>query len=317
DAEQRPSRLVAADWASVLYYGTTDAAETAVIAQQPAKAPATIDAAAAAAAAAADPVRTPPARSHLPRRVPGAATAGTGEQRRSILEDLDFFTVFQPIRELESDDAVGFEALTRFADGRSPDAVLAEAQAQDQAGELDAALVRSALSAAAELPEDVWVSINVSASLAARPDLLVADLAASPRPVVIEFVADTREDPGAWIAALPPHVSIAVDDAGAGYDSLALVESLRPAFMKLDRTTVTGIEIDAARQAFVGTLVAFAEEHGCQVIAEGVETAGERQALVDAGVHLGQGYLLGRPMPVERTHEATHPRAALGGVGAG
>ncbi|MHB1139625.1 MAG: glycosyltransferase family 2 protein, partial [Microthrixaceae bacterium] len=48
DAERGPSRLVAADWASVLYYGTTDAAETAVIAQQPAKAPATIDAAAAA-----------------------------------------------------------------------------------------------------------------------------------------------------------------------------------------------------------------------------------------------------------------------------
>lgn len=65
--------------------------------------------------------------------------------------------------------------------------------------------------------------------------------------------------------------------------------------MKLDRTTVTGIAIDAARQAFVGTLVAFAEEHGCQVIAEGVETDEERWSLADAGVHLGQGYLLGRP----------------------
>jgi len=71
-----------------------------------------------------------------------------------------------------------------------------------------------------------------------------------------------------------------VDDAGAGYDSLALVEALRPAFMKLDRTTVTGIEIDAARQAFVGSLVRFAEEHGCQVIAEGVETDGELIAMI-------------------------------------
>ena len=73
--------------------------------------------------------------------------------------------------------------------------------------------------------------------------------------------------------------------------------------MKLDRTTVTGIEIDAARQAFVRTLVTFAEQHGCRVIAEGVETDAEREALHDAGVHLAQGYLLGRPVPVDRTGE--------------
>ena len=59
--------------------------------------------------------------------------------------------------------------------------------------------------------------------------------------------------------------------------------------MKLDRTTVTGIEIDAARQAFVGTLVAFAEEHGCQVIAEGVETDAEPECARDAGVQPRSG----------------------------
>jgi EAL domain-containing protein (putative c-di-GMP-specific phosphodiesterase class I)/cellulose synthase/poly-beta-1,6-N-acetylglucosamine synthase-like glycosyltransferase len=306
DGADAVRELAVADWASVLYYGTTDAAETAVIAKRPTTAAATASTETSPAGTRGVPlVPTPPARSSLPKRKPGTAALSGVESSHSF-EGIDFFTVFQPIRELDSDEAVGFEALTRFADGRSPDAVLAEAQAQDRAGELDAALVRAALDAASELPEGVWVSINVSPALAERPDLLIADLATSRRPVVVEFVADTREDPSGWIAALPPHVSVAVDDAGAGYDSLALVEALRPAYMKLDRTTVTGIEIDAARQAFVGTLVGFAEEHGCQVIAEGVETLGERQALVDAGVHLGQGYLLGRPMPVERTHDAQH-----------
>lgn len=293
------------DWASVLYYGTTDAAETAVIAKRPTSTP---------TSGSTSNVQAPPSRSTLPKRVPRPVDA-TVTAASSSFEGIDFFTVFQPIRDLDTDLPVGFEALTRFADGRSPDAVLAEAQATDHADELDAALVRAALAASADLPDDVWVSINVSPALARRPDLLAADLADAQRPVVVEFVADTREDPGAWAASLPANVLVAVDDAGAGYDSLALVEALRPAFMKLDRTTVTGIEIDAARQAFVGTLVVFAEEHGCQVIAEGVETDGERQALVDAGVHLGQGYLLGRPMPVERTRDLRPTEASAAAVG--
>jgi EAL domain-containing protein (putative c-di-GMP-specific phosphodiesterase class I)/cellulose synthase/poly-beta-1,6-N-acetylglucosamine synthase-like glycosyltransferase len=279
-AEPAPAAAVS-DWASVLYYGTTDAAETAVIAQRPTRQPLQ---------------RHAPSTPTLPE--PHAEPATVAAQGANSFEGIDFFTVFQPICDLATGDAVGFEALTRFADGRRPDEVLAEAQAGDRAGELDAALVRAALDAAQALPVGAWVSINVSPALAARPGLLAADLLEVERPVVLEFVVGADVDPATWSAALPPHVLVAIDDAGAGYDSLALVDALRPSFMKLDRTTVTGIEIDAARQAFVGTLVGFAEDHGCEVIAEGVESEGERAALVDAGVHLGQGYLLGRPRAV-------------------
>jgi EAL domain-containing protein (putative c-di-GMP-specific phosphodiesterase class I) len=140
----------------------------------------------------------------------------------------------------------------------------------------------------------------VSSALAARPEVLAEALDEAPCPVVIEYSSDGITDPAEWVATLPDDVLVAVDDAGVGYDSLALLEHLRPSFMKLDRTTVTGIEIDAARRAFVGTLVAFAEDHGCEVIAEGVETDAELEALREAGVRLGQGYLLGRPAPVEQ-----------------
>jgi EAL domain-containing protein (putative c-di-GMP-specific phosphodiesterase class I) len=51
-------------------------------------------------------------------------------------------------------------------------------------------------------------------------------------------------------------------------------------------------------------LAEFAREHDCRVIAEGIETEAERDALRDAGVDLGQGYFLGRPVPVDRTSEA-------------
>ena len=73
--------------------------------------------------------------------------------------------------------AVGFEALTRFADGRSPDVALADAEATGRAVELDAALVRSAVAAAVGLPVGTWVSINVSAALAGVSITLEATLA--------------------------------------------------------------------------------------------------------------------------------------------
>ena len=93
---------------------------------------------------------------------------------------------------------------------------------------------------------------------------------------------------------------IAIDDAGAGYESLARIEKLRPAFLKLHRDAVSGLENDSARQMFVKSLVTFADQHDCKIIAEGVETEAERDALRDAGVHLGQGYFVGRPVPIDR-----------------
>ncbi len=284
---------ITTDWASILYYGTADTAETSVIARRPSLA-VSREARADGAVAQEGPVAPRRSADASPRRC------------RGLFEEFTFFSVFQPIVDLELDRPVGFEALTRFADGRRPDVALADAQATGRALELDTELVRSALAAAAGLPDGAWVSINLSPALAGQADVLAELLSGAPCPVVVEYAADGVTDPAEWVALLPENVLVAVDDAGAGYDSLALLENLRPSFMKLDRTTVTGIEIDAARQAFVRTLVTFAEDHGCEVIAEGVETVAEREALRDAGVQFAQGYLLGRPVPVDRTGELIH-----------
>ena len=86
----------------------------------------------------------------------------------------------------------------------------------------------------------------------------------------------------------------------AGYDTLARMESLKPAFLKLGRASLAGIETEGARRASIRSLVDFARQHGCTVIAEGLESAQQRDALVACGVPLGQGFYLGRPVPVER-----------------
>jgi EAL domain-containing protein (putative c-di-GMP-specific phosphodiesterase class I)/cellulose synthase/poly-beta-1,6-N-acetylglucosamine synthase-like glycosyltransferase len=230
-------------------------------------------------------------------QAPAPGRSGRGPQTRSnSFEEFNFFTVFQPIFELESGQVVGYEALTRFADGTRPERGLAAAQAQGIAIDLDAALIRAALASATALPAGTWLSVNVSADLLRRPHELEPLLAESSRPLVLEVAEADRAD----LDDLPDGVRIAVDDAGAGYDTLARLETLKPAFLKLGRAALAGVEAEGARRASIRSLVEFARENNCTVIAEGIESAQQRDALAACGVPLGQGFYLGRPVPVER-----------------
>ena len=231
-------------------------------------------------------------RSAQPGRKPGAGLPG----KSNSFEEFNFFTVFQPIFELDSGEVVGYEALTRFADGTRPERGLAAAEALGVHIDLDAALIRAALASANALPADTWLAINVSGDLLRRPRELEPLLAESSRPLVLE-ITDAE---GADLGNLPEGVRVAVDDAGAGYDSLARMEALKPGFLKLSRATIAGVETEGARRASIRSLVEFAREHDCTVIAEGIESQPQRDALVECGVPLGQGFHLGRPVPVER-----------------
>ncbi len=317
-ALQRPSTKAApdadatVDWASILYYGNTDAADTAVV---PTRRDAVEVMAEAGLTDDLGMLGGVEADLETAAAIEADALESVVSSGRPELSDVansfdgvEFFTVFQPISDLESGRPVGFEAFTRFADGRAPDAVLAEAARSGRGDELDAALVHAAIDAAADLPDDTWVSINVSGSLAGRPDVLTAALSASNRPVVVEIIVEPDTMPADWQAVRSGGARLAVDDSGAHDDEREVLGRLTPSFMKLDRSTVTGIEIDAQRQTYVGMLVAAADEHGCEVIATGVETEGERRALIDAGVRLGQGYLLGRPTSAGRARLARSAR---------
>ena len=102
----------------------------------------------------------------------------------------------------------------------------------------------------------------------------------------------------AAVTALGSKVRLAVDDAGAGFASLRHILELRPDFVKLDQSLVAGVDGDEARRAMIVGLHHFASATACRLIAEGIETSGERKVLHALGIPLGQGYLLGRPAPV-------------------
>jgi len=102
----------------------------------------------------------------------------------------------------------------------------------------------------------------------------------------------------------------AVDDAGAGYASFALIAALRPTVIKIDRDIVHGIGHDDAKQALVEAFVSFGRRIGARLLAEGIERRADLAALNTLGVELGQGYLLGKPayVPAEPRRTELVPR---------
>jgi EAL domain-containing protein (putative c-di-GMP-specific phosphodiesterase class I) len=88
---------------------------------------------------------------------------------------------------------------------------------------------------------------------------------------------------------------IAIDDLGAGYAGLSSFATLEPDFVKLDLSLVRGIDANVLKRRLVESMIATCRQLGVDVVAEGVETCAERDALVDLGCDLLQGYLFARP----------------------
>jgi EAL domain-containing protein (putative c-di-GMP-specific phosphodiesterase class I) len=167
--------------------------------------------------------------------------------------------------------------------------------------ELEIATLQAALAAAQSLPESAWLNVNASPTLIMSGEPLRALLLGFSRRLVLEVTehAAITDYPAFRLAmaSLGPNVEFAVDDAGVGFASLRHILELQPAFVKLDRWLVSGLEADEARQAMIVGLAHFARSTGCRLIAEGIETDLELAALRSLDIDLGQGYLLGRPLP--------------------
>jgi diguanylate cyclase (GGDEF)-like protein len=89
---------------------------------------------------------------------------------------------------------------------------------------------------------------------------------------------------------------IAVDDAGTGYSGLSTIAALKPDFIKVDMSLIRDVDKDPVRRALMETMVTLAGRIGSEIIAEGIESKGEASALIEIGVHYGQGYFLSRPL---------------------
>ncbi len=213
-----------------------------------------------------------------------------------------FHPVFQPMVDLGSRHIVGYEALTRFADGTRPDLRFAQAAAVGLGPDYELAAIEAALAAASRLPSDAFLSLNASPGLVlGSTRRLRESIRSTTRQLIIELTEHVPIDDYAAVREAIAElggVGLAVDDAGAGYASLRHILELGPTFVKLDVSLVRAIEGDGLRQALAAGLDYFALRSGFHLIAEGVETEDEAATLEGLGIEFGQGYLFGRPEPV-------------------
>ena len=228
------------------------------------------------------------------------------EQRIGRLIDGDGLDIaLQPIVDLDSRRVVGAEALARFQDDGEPlatEETFLDAQALGLGVELELAVIELALRSQARLPEGLYLALNVSPALLARPELeeIVERGEHGDRPLVVELTEHQAVEDYAQLAGtldrLRAHgVRVAIDDVGSGFASFRHVTRVNPEILKLDRSLVCGIDEDPVRQSLAAAIVAFARDVDAIVVSEGIESGDELSCLMGLAVGCGQGFYLGRP----------------------
>jgi len=230
-------------------------------------------------------------------------------RRARLAEDLSraidgLWMAFQPIVR-DSDHALfGFEALLRStypALGR-PMEILQAAEQLGRLGELGRAIHQRVARAARAAPAGVPLLVNLhpwdlrdepllapGSPLAAIADRVILEITER---ASLEDVPDLR----ARITALRAQgFRIALDDLGAGYAGLTCVADLAPDIVKIDMSLIRGVHRDPTRRRLVRAIAELSSELAIETVAEGVESAEERNALRETGCDLMQGYLFGRP----------------------
>lgn len=224
---------------------------------------------------------------------------------RDLLDQGDLPVVYQPIANLQTGEVVGVEALSRFPGNGDvpPDRWFNEAASVGLGVELEVLAVRQAMRALERLPEQVYLSVNVSPAAAMSPQLVDVLDGLPMRRVVLEItehsqVLDYDRLNLALVALRTLGVRLAIDDAGSGFSSLRHILRLSPDIIKLDISLTQGIDNDSVLRALGYSLASFASAIDAAVIAEGVETERELHALRFLQVSYGQGFFLRRPGPM-------------------
>lgn len=237
------------------------------------------------------------------------------EEREALVEVIynyqhNLWTAFQPIVEIQGRQLMGHEGLSRGPRGtelQPPTVLFGLAARHGLTEELERACRRKAFQdwelfgAGGRLFVNTVPATVRDASFLGRGVLDYLGPGMSPRFVtleiterqVIENLALYRE---AMHAFLDLGFTFAIDDLGAGYSGLETVATLGAAYLKIDMGLVRDVHQKQASQQVVKAILDMAQGVGATVIAEGIQTSDECQALTDLGIRYGQGYLFARPI---------------------
>ncbi len=244
------------------------------------------------------------------RRGPGARAGGPTETLDEVALAALFeramaslHMTYQPIIRTRDGSVFGWEALlrTREPDVDGPIAFLEMAERLGRVRELSRT-VRELVSRAAKHARGSVFFVNL------HPDDLLDESLYDPQAPLTLLAAEvvlelTERSPLDEVPDVKERVArlralgfrVAVDDLGAGYSGLASIAALEPEFVKLDRSLLAGIDADLNKRRLIGAIASLSRDMGLSVIAEGIETEGERQAAAGLGCDLMQGFFFRRP----------------------
>jgi diguanylate cyclase (GGDEF)-like protein/PAS domain S-box-containing protein len=237
-------------------------------------------------------------------------------QLELALADNQFRLHYQPIVELASNQVIGYEALLRWQHPRRGLLLPGEFLSVIADGDLDVPVTRWVFNQATrdiaelgrQLGETPYLSVNLSPRQLSRPELVTEIAAAAARAgfpvtqlwveITEEHLVDRRHRPVLdAIKGLGCH--IALDDFGTGYSGLTYLQELPVDAIKIDRSYISRICTDRASAGITAAVNGLGDVLEIGILAEGVETEEQVEMLRGMGVHAAQGYLFGRPAPVE------------------
>lgn len=248
----------------------------------------------------------------------------------------DWFDVhFQPILELKTNRILGFEALLRLIrpdrQTFSPADIVRVAEETGSIHRIGNLVLEKALAHLSSLSqvaglEDSYVAVNFSAlqfdtGLSARIAAALAKFDILPRRLVVEITEALLMEDDPRVRGTLEEISgfgcaIALDDFGTGFSSLNYLNRFPVNIVKVDQSFVRAMEdaspeVASKSRALIEGIAAISDKMNCKVIAEGIETAGQRQFMVETGIEAGQGYFFRTPAAVAdllqeyRSHEGT------------
>ncbi|MEO0496423.1 MAG: bifunctional diguanylate cyclase/phosphodiesterase [Pseudomonadota bacterium] len=258
------------------------------------------------------------------------------QRRRQLERDMraginegHFVLFYQPQLDLGTGELTGYEALIRWkhpVDGMiSPGEFIPMAEETGMIKQLGRWVVEQACHDALHLPDHLSIAVNISAlqfELDNVSDLVAETLATTGLPphrleieVTESVLVDNREYVASELRAIGAlGCGIAIDDFGTGYSSLTYLSEFPFTKIKIDRSFVIKMEENQQAGAIVSTIIALSQSLGAKTIAEGVETEAQATLLRAAGCQSVQGFLYGRPEPLQPENDnQTHQFKVVGG----
>jgi diguanylate cyclase (GGDEF)-like protein/PAS domain S-box-containing protein len=257
-----------------------------------------------------------------------------GEELRHAIKRGEFELYYQPQVEVKSGSLVGLETLIRWNHPKRglmlPAAFIAVAETTGSIVSIGEWVIEHAcrqIKAWSDLAiAPPTVAVNLSGAqfkLASQLDQTVIECLTrydvAPERLELELtesvLIETTQRHGEVFKRLRKiGVRLAIDDFGTGYSSLDYLRSFRVSRLKIDRRFINDVTTSADDAAIVRATIGLARELGIEVIAEGVETAEQRDFLISAGCKLAQGYYFGKPMPSAAASELLRQNFQLAAV---